>query len=214
QQEHGTLNISDIQGKLRFNQDTELRNLLFQKIMETHNIQILQIEPGLTADEVGFLAEALSKSPQDLQQDGGLNGWLTRAGVTHVRAGQVQFVAVRKGDDVAQQIKTLFHGSQSEQMQPVIASLLQALKQSAQADDESTREAIRQKIINDLRKINSPELFKLLETELPASGGLSDIQQLILKSISGEKTLEVLEEAIRWRREQLPDAASSEESAR
>jgi hypothetical protein len=201
--------ISDFQGKLMLNDTTEIHpNTILQELIQ-HDVQIITVSSGLTKVEVGLLVTGFAKTKKDPEMAEGLPAWLTKNGVQHIALAQAHYVAVREGEKVANQVKTLF-GAENYEM---TAALISRLEQSLRELDGLPQEAIRKRkaeIIADLTHRSVQELQALVETDLPEAFFQTGFSQSLVQSLSLEKSEQFFDLIVSWAGGLTPQDQASE----
>jgi HEAT repeat protein len=190
-----SVSLSVIQGKLTYNSDTEIHSPAFVALMNQHETQRLNFRPGVSVKDIELLALGLSKPKGDLQTPDGLPSWLQSMGVQNIVAQQVQFVAVRKGEDVARQVEMLF-GENYEKSASFLAHMDQALEQYRTLEDDSSRLYWRQQFVSRLAGMPVDQIHELLESEFTERFDIDGIADDLIQSMPPEHLTDVLSKII------------------
>src|SRR5205814_814072 len=106
-QESSPIVVSDIQGKLCVNGKEAVEAKDFRPFLVQQEVQSLKFFKGLQVNEVASLTDALGKRKGQLGDHKSLSEWLKAEGVSHVQAEAVEFVELKKGEVVIQQVLSL-----------------------------------------------------------------------------------------------------------
>jgi hypothetical protein len=110
-QESSPIVISDIQGKLCANGKEIAEAKDFRPFMVQQEVQSLKFLKGLELREVASLIDALGKRKGQLGDHKNLEEWLKAEKAPHIQAEEVEFVELKKGEVVVQQVLTLLEQS-------------------------------------------------------------------------------------------------------
>ena len=106
--EHNSFTVSENERQLLINDElmpekVQVRGYVakFVQSMVERNIRSFSFKKGLTDDELTRFIELLGQRPEDLKEQGDLPALLTAANVTHVTVDEKVFVALTKGQTVA-----------------------------------------------------------------------------------------------------------------
>ncbi len=106
--DHNSFTVSENERQLLINDElmpekVQVRGYVakFVQSMVERNIRSFSFKKGLTDDELTRFIELLGQRPEDLKEQGDLPALLTAANVTHVSVDEKVFVALTKGQTVA-----------------------------------------------------------------------------------------------------------------
>src|ERR1700733_736446 len=103
--------VSDLQGKLCVNGKELVEAKDFRPFLIQQEVQSLKFFKGLEVNEVSSLTDALGKRKGQLGDHKNLGEWLKAEGVSHVQCEEVEFVELKKGEVVVQQVLSLLEQS-------------------------------------------------------------------------------------------------------
>src|SRR5258708_23180330 len=189
--------ISDIQGKLCVNgkEVSEARD--FRSFLVQHEVQSLLVAKGLTLVEVTTLIEGLGKRKGQLDAHKHLGEWLAANGVTHIKADQLKFVAIQKGEVVVSQVLQLLEQSSGD-MTSTMNSLEESYQLIEQLPDDKSKKDVQKQMAQHLSTLPPHQLKELFEGKLPDKVEQSNLREEVAQTLSREKLEETLEEVHKW----------------
>jgi HEAT repeat protein len=188
--------ISDLQGKLCANGKEISEAKDFRPFLVQHEVQSIKFLKGLEPREVTALIDALGKRKGQLGEHRTLENWLKAEGVTHIQAEEVEFVELKKGDVVVQQVLSLLE--QSTDIPSIASSLEESYRLIEQLPDEVQKKEAQKKMASHLSGLPPYQLRELFETKLPETVEKSSLKDDVIQAMSHEKLEETLEEVNKW----------------
>jgi len=197
--------ISDLQGKLCLNGKELVEAKDFRPFLTQNDVQSLRFLKGLTQEEVGHLMDGLGRKKEPGTTD--LSVFLKSKNVTHVEAEKIEFVELKKGDVVVQQVMTLIEQSMSD-TPTLMNSIEESFRMIDQIPEETTRKDAQKKIAAQLATLPPSNLRDLFESPWPERAEKSGLRNQIVQSLSREKLEETLEEVNKWYQQIQSDSKS------
>lgn len=204
--------ISDIQGKLCVNGKEALEARDFRPFMVQHDVQNLSISQGLSLAEVTTLVDGLGRRKGQLDTHKHLGDWLAANGVTHIKAEELKFVAVQKGDVVVSQVHQLLEQSAGDTAS-LVNSMEESYRMMDQLPDEKSKGDVRKEIARFVSGLPPYQIKEFYDTPLPEKIEKSGLKDEISQAISHEKLEETLEEVHKWYKQIKEDSKSDFEVA-
>jgi HEAT repeat protein len=204
--------VSDIQGKLCVNgkESPEARD--FRAFMVQHDAQSIIFSKGVTLQEITTLIEGIGKRKGQLDGHKHLGEWLQSQGATHIKAEELKFVAVQKGEVVISQVLQLLEQSAGD-----TASLINSLEESYrlidQLPDDKSKKEVQKQMAEHLSSLPPYQLKELFESKLPERVEQSGLREEVAQTLSREKLEETLEEVHKWYDQIKQEAKSDMEVA-
>lgn len=198
--------ISDIQGKLCFNGKELAEAKDFRPFLVQQEVQSLKFLKGVELREVTALIDALGKRSGALGDHQKLAAWLTAEGVTHIQAEEVEFVELKKGEVVVQQVLSLLE--QSTDIPSLAGSLEESYRLIDQLPDEAQKKEAQKKMAGHLSGLPPYQLRELFDTKLPETVEKSSLKDDVVQAMSHEKLEETLEEVNKWYSQIKKDSTS------
>ena len=195
-QESSPIVISDIQGKLCANGKEISEAKDFRPFMVQQEVQSLKFLKGLELREVVSLVDALGKRKGQLGDHKNLESWLKTEKVTHIQAEEVEFVELKKGEVVVQQVLSLLE--QSTDIPGLVGSLEESCQLISQLPEDAQKKEAQKKMANYLSGLPPQQLRELFETKLPETVEKSSLKDDVVQAMSHEKLEETLEEVNKW----------------
>ena len=195
-QESSPIVISDIQGKLCANGKEIAEAKDFRPFMVQQEVQSLKFLKGLELREVVSLVDALGKRKGQLGDHKNLDTWLKAENVTHIQAEEVEFVELKKGEVVVQQMLSLLE--QSTDIPSLVGSLEESCHLISQLPEDAQKKEAQKKMANYLSGLPPQQLRELFETKLPETVEKSNLKDDVVQAMSHEKLEETLEEVNKW----------------
>lgn len=206
--------VNDIKGKLCINQDVEIHVPGFLNLLQQQGIQSLEFRQGMTLDELARLAVGLGKKKEDLGAPD-FGSWLQTQGLTHVVAEEIQYVAVRKGEEVTHRVQ-LLTGKEYETFSPILSAVEDSLRLLESMPDPAKRQALRDEMVNQLVNL-SPFVLRQLLAGKSSDAMADDLRQQVVASLSQEKVEQTLAETENFYRQLQndngPEVANTPETA-
>lgn len=199
--------ISDLQGKLCINGKESVESKDFRPFLMAHEVQSLKFHKGLQLSEVGTLLEALGKRKGQLEGNKSLAQFLKDGGATHVQVEEVEYVELKKGDVVIQQVMGLLEQSGGDTA-ALISSLEESFRLLDGLPDEASKKEVQKKMASHLAGLPPTQIRDLFESKLPERVEQSGLRDDVVKALSREKLEETLEEVNKWYRQIKQDAQS------
>jgi HEAT repeat protein len=206
-QESAPMSIADYQGKLCVNGKEVSEAKDFRPFLIQHEIQSLKFFKGLQLAEVTTLCDALGKRKEQLGDFKNIGEFLKGNQATHIEAEEVEFVELKKGDVVVQQILSLLE--QSTDVSSLVNSLDESYRLIDQLPDEASKKEAQKKMAHHLSTLPPYQLKELYDAKLPERVEKSDLKQDVIKEMSKEKLEETLEEVNKWYH-QIKEESTSE----
>jgi HEAT repeat protein len=204
--------ISDIQGKLCVNGKEVVEARDFRTFLVQHEVQSLILAKGLTAQEVTSLIEVLGKRKGQLDGHKNLGEWLQANSVNHIKAEELKFVAIQKGEVVVSQVLQLLEQSSGD-----MASLSGAIEESYrlmdQLPDEKSKKEVQKQMAHHLSTLPPHQLKELFDGKLPEKAEQSGLKDEVTQTLSREKLEETLEEVHKWYAQIKQESTSELEAA-
>ena len=196
-QESSPIVISDIQGKLCINgkESTEAKD--FRSFLVQHEVQSLKFYKGLDVAEVGTLLDALGRKKDQLGEPKGLGEWLKTQGAGHVQVEEVEFVEIKKGEVVVQQVLTLLEQSAGD-TPALMGSLEESFRMMDQLPDDTSRQEVKRKMADHLAGLPPQQLRELFDNKVPEQIEKSGLRDAVVQAMSRDKLEETLEEVHKW----------------
>jgi HEAT repeat protein len=200
--------ISDIGGKLCVNgkELSEIKD--FRPFLVQHDVHSLKFLKGIQIKEVASLLDALGRRKDQFGDHKNLGGWLSAEGASHVQVEDVEFVEVKKGEVVVQQVMALLEQSSSD-VPTLMNSLEESYRMIDQLPDDASKKEVRGKVAKQLSTLPPYQLKELFETKLPDSIDQKTLKEDVIQAMSKEKLEETLEEVNKWY-QQIKQETSSE----
>jgi HEAT repeat protein len=195
-QEASPIVVSDIQGKLCVNGKEAAEAKDFRPFLVQQEVQSLKFFKGLQVNEVSNLTDALGKRKGQLDDLKSLSDWLKAQGVSHIQVEEVEFVELKKGEVVVQQVLSLLE--QSTDIPSLVSSLEESYRLMDQLPDEASKKDVQKKMASHLSSLPPIQLRELFETKLPESVEKSNLKEAVVQEMSHEKLEETLEEVNKW----------------
>jgi HEAT repeat protein len=197
-QETTPIILSDVQGKFCINGKESVEAKDFRPFLVQHEVQSLKILKGLTLAEVAALLEGLGKRKGQLEGQKTLSEWLAAQGVTHVQVEEIEFVELKKGEVVVQQVLSLLEQSTGD-VPTLVNSLEESFRMIDQLPEEAARKDVQKKMASQLASSMAPQqLREFFDSKLPDRIGNSSLRDDIAQAMSRDKLEETLEEVHRW----------------
>jgi HEAT repeat protein len=211
-QETSQMIISDIQGKLCINgkEIPEARD--FRSFLVQHEAQSILLSKGLTQQEVTTLIEGLGKRKGQLDNHKHLGEWLSANGCTHIKADELKFVAVQKGEVVVSQVLQLLDQSSGD-TSSLVNSLEESYKLMEQLPDDKARKDVQKQMAQHLSGLPPYQIRELFESKLPEGAEKGGLKDEVAQTLSREKLEETLEEVQKWYQEIKQQSKSDMEVA-
>src|SRR5258706_10924850 len=147
-QEASPIVVSDIQGKLCVNGKELPEAKDFRPFLIAQEVQSLKFFKGLAVNEISALTDALGKRKGQLGDHKNLSDWLKAEGVSHVQAEEVEFVELKKGEVVIQQVLSLLE--QSTDVSSLSSALEESYRLIEQLPDEASKKDAQKKMATHL----------------------------------------------------------------
>jgi HEAT repeat protein len=205
-QETSPIVISDIQGKLCVNGKEVAEAKDFRPFLVQHEVQSVKFLKGLEPREVASLIDALGKKKSQLGTAKNLEGWLKSEGVAHIQAEEVEFVELKKGEVVVQQVLSLLE--QSTDVSSLASALEESYRLIDQLPDEAQKKEAQKKMAAHLSSLPPNQLRELFDAKLADNVEKSDLKEAVVQSMSHEKLEETLEEVNKWYHQIKEDSKS------
>jgi len=189
--------ISDIQGKLCVNGKEVVEARDFRPFLVQHEVQSLKLFKGLEVNEVSTLLDGLGKKKNQLDNHKNLGEWLKAQGANHVQVEEVEFVEIKKGEVVIQQVLQLLEQSAGD-TSSLVSALEESLQLMDQLPDEASKKEVRKKMANHLAGLPPQQLRELFESKVPESVEKSGLREDVVQALSRDKLEETLEEVNKW----------------
>src|ERR1035437_144298 len=148
------LNINEIDGKLYVNMVPIPRNDLHTFFVD-HEIQGVTIGRGVSREDLATLLAGLGRHKNEFPAGETLRTWLQSQGTGHVDVQEFQFVAVRKGEDVARQVRLLF-GQKHERIDAVLATLQRSVRLLDEVSEGADRDAVLEQTVQEISALPAP----------------------------------------------------------
>src|SRR5262249_40951601 len=103
--------VSDLQGKLCVNGKEVAEARDFRPFLIQHEVQSIKFFKGVDVPEVASLIDALGKRKGQLGDHKSLGDYLKAEKCDHIQAEEVEFVELKKGEVVVQQVISLLEQS-------------------------------------------------------------------------------------------------------
>jgi HEAT repeat protein len=188
--------ISDLQGKLCVNGKETVEAKDFRPFLIQHEVQSIKLFKGLQVTEVASLMEGLGKRKGQLDEQKNLADWLKAQGATHVQVEEVEFVELKKGEVVVQQILSLLE--QSTDTSSLTTSLDESVRLIDQLPDDASRKDAHKKIAQHLSGLPPYQIRELFDSKLTERVEKSGLKDDVVQVMSREKLEEALEEVNKW----------------
>ncbi len=195
-QESSPMTVADFQGKLCINGKEASEAKDFRPFLIQHEVQCLKFFKGLEASEVAALTDALGKRKGQLGEHKNLEEFLKANQVTHIEAEEVEFVELKKGDVVIQQVLSLLE--QSTDVPSLVSSLEESYRLIDQLPDDVSKNEAHKKVAHHLSTLPPYQLKELFEAKLSERVEKSALKENVVKEMSKEKLEETLEEVNKW----------------
>jgi HEAT repeat protein len=195
-QENSPIIVSDFQGKLCVNGKEVLEAKDFRPFLIQQEVQSLKFFKGLTVAEIASLTDALGKRKGQLENHKSLGEWLRGENVSHVQAEEVEFVELKKGEVVVQQVLSLLE--QSTDVPSMASSLEESYRLLDQLPEDAAKKEVQQKMARHLSTLPPFQLRELFEAKLPERVEKSSLKDDVVKEMSREKLEETMEEVNKW----------------
>jgi len=211
------ITVNDIEGKIYINEKILLLRAELHPFMFPHDVQTLAFDQETTREELGDLVEGLGKRKSDLGEGVTLTLWLTERGCTHIRVEEFQFIAVKKGDDIARQVRLLFN-QKYDSFASVLKSMENTLQLMQATEDVAVRDSIQVQMVDQIAHLSPALLRDFFEQPLTADLQNLPIRQQVLASLSVETMTRFITEVPTWvaqlRRESFSATVRLEREAR
>ena len=204
--------ISDIHGKMCANgkEISEARD--FRPFLVQHEIQSLKFHKDVTLTDIALLLDGLAQKKGQLE--GGVKHfgeWLKSKGVTKIECEEIEFVELKKGDVVIQQVYSLL-----EQASGDPAGLAGALEESYrmvdQLPDETSKTEVRKRMAGHIATLPPSQIRDLFDSKLPEQIENSTLKTDVIQALSRDKLEETLEEVHKWYKQIKQDSKSELEA--
>jgi HEAT repeat protein len=195
-QETSPIIVSDIQGKLCVNGKELAEAKDFRPFLIALEVQSLKFFKGIQVNEVSALTDALGKRKGQLGDHKNLGEWLKAESVSHVQAEEVEFVELKKGEVVVQQVLSLLE--QSTDVPSMASSLGESFRLMEQLPDEMAKKDVQKKMASHLSSLPPHQLRELFEAKLSEGVEKSNLKADVVQAMSHEKLEETLEEVNKW----------------
>jgi len=195
-QESSPIVVSDIQGKLCVNGKEVAEAKDFRPFLVQQEVQSLKFLKGLELREVSLLIDAFGKRKGPSDGPGNLAAWLTAEGVSHIQAEKVEFVELKKGQVVVQQVLSLLE--QSTDIPSLANSLEESYHLISRLPDQASKTDAQHRMAGHLSSLPPYQLRELFDTKLPDSVEKSNLKDDVIQAMSHEKLEETLEEVNKW----------------
>ena len=189
--------ISDIQGKLCVNGKEIAEAKDFRPFMVQQEVQSLKFLKGLELREVASLIDALGKRKGQLGDHNTLAEWLKAENAAHIQAEEVEFVELKKGEVVVQQVLSLLE-QQSGDIPGLVGSLEESCRLISQLPEEAPKKEAQKKMASYLSGLPPQQLRELFDTKLPETVEKAGLKDDVVQAMSHEKLEETLEEVNKW----------------
>jgi HEAT repeat protein len=189
--------ISDIQGKLCVNGKEVAEARDFRPFLVQHEVQSLKLFKGLEVNEVSTLLDGLGKKKNQLDNHKNLGEWLKAQGASHVQVEEVEFVEIKKGEVVIQQVLQLLEQSAGD-TSSLVSSLEESIQLMDQLPDETGKKELRKKMASHLAGMPPQQLRELFESKVPETVEKSGLREDVVQALSRDKLEETLEEVNKW----------------
>jgi HEAT repeat protein len=188
--------ISDLQGKLCANGKEIADAKDFRPFLVQQEVQSLKFFKGLDLREVASLIDALGRRKGQMGDHKTLEDWLKAENVPHIQAEEIEFVELKKGEIVVQQMMSLLE--QSGDIPSLVGSLEESFHLISQLPEEAQKQEAQKKMASHLSSLPPQQLRELFETRLPESVEKSGLKDDVVQAMSHEKLEETLEEVNKW----------------
>jgi HEAT repeat protein len=195
-QDSSPIVVSDLQGKLCVNGKELAEAKDFRPFLIQQEVQSLKFLKGLQLAEIASIVEALGKRKGQLEGGKTLGEWLKSKGVEHVQAEEVEFVELKKGEVVVQQVLSLLE--QSTDIPSLANSLGESYRLIGQLSDDTAKKDAQNRMASHLSGLPPHQLRELFEAKLPEQVESSDLRDNVVQTMSKEKLEETLEEVNKW----------------
>lgn len=195
-QEISPLIISDLQGKLCVNGKEAAEAKDFRPFLIQHEVQSIKLFKGLDVAEVSNLVDALGKRREQLGDHKNLSDWMKAQGTAHIQIEEVEFVELKKGEMVVQQILSMLE--QSTDIKNLTDSLDESFRLMEQLPDDATKKDAQRKIATHLSGLPPYQLKELFDSKMPDRVEKSNLKEDVVQVMSREKLEETLEEVNKW----------------
>lgn len=195
-QESSPIVVSDLQGKLCINGKEVVEAKDFRPFLIQHEVQSLKFFKGIQVLEMATLVEALGKRKEQLGEQKNLGEFLSANNVSRIQVEEVEFVELKKGDVVVQQVLSLLE--QSTDASSLVGSLEESYRLIEQLPDDATRKESQQKVAHHLSTLPPYQLKELFDAKLPDRVEKAGLREDVVKEMSKEKLEETLEEVNKW----------------
>lgn len=207
-QETSPIVVSDVHGKLCINGKESAEAKDFRPFLVQQEVQSLRLLKGLSVSEVAALLEGLGKRKGQLGEARNLGEWLKAQGAAHVQVEEIEFVELKKGEVVVQQVLSLIDQSIGD-MPTLAGALEESFRMVDQLPDEAARKEVRQKMAGQLAATLPPaQLRELFDSKLPERVEKSGLKDEVAQALSRDKLEETLEEVHKWYQQIKQDTAS------
>ncbi len=206
-QETSPIVISDIQGKLLINGKESVEAKDFRQFLMQHEVQSLKLFKGLQVGEVATLLDALGRHKDQFEEHKNLGEWLKHQGTSHVQTEEVEFVEIKKGEVVVQQVLSLLDQTSSDSG-ALTSALQESFRMIDQLPDQAAKAEVQKKMANHLAGLPPQQLRDLFEAKLPERVEKSGLQSDVVGAMSRDKLEETLEEVNKWYKKIKEETAS------
>jgi len=191
------LTISDLQGKLCVNgkEVSEARD--FRPFLIQHEIQSIKLHKGLELNDVTRLLEGLGQKKGSLGDFKNFGDWLKAQGVTKIECENVEFVELKKGDVVLQQIQSLLEQSSGDPAS-LIGTLEESFRMIDQLPDDASKKEVKKRMAGHIATLPPTQIRDLFDAKLPDNVEKSGLKDEVVQALSRDKLEETLEEVQKW----------------
>jgi len=195
-QEMSPIIVSDLQGKLCVNGKEVVEAKDFRPFLIQQEVQSIKFLKGIQLAEVASLTDALGKRKGQLGDHKSLAEWLKAENVSHIQAEEVEFVELKKGEVVVQQVLSLLE--QSTDVSSLAASLEDSYRLLDQLPDDLAKKDVQKKMARHMSTLPPYQLRELFDAKLPERVESSSLKDDVVKEMSRDKLEETLEEVNKW----------------
>lgn len=196
-QESTPIIISDLQGKLCANGKEIAEARDFRPFLIQHEIQSLKFHKGVDLKELSSLLEGLGQKKGALGGGKHFGEWLKGQTVTRIECEEIEFVELKKGDVVIQQVMSLLEQTPGDPAS-LVGSLEESFRMIAQLPDEASRKEVKKRMAGHIATLPPTQLRDLFEAKLPEEIEKSGLKDDVVQSLSKDKLEETLEEVQKW----------------
>ena len=110
---------------------------------------------------------------------------------------EVEFVEIKKGEVVVQQMMNLLEQSSGD-TPALMGSLTESFRLMEQLPDDASRKEVQKKMTDHLAGLPPQQLRELFESKVPAQVEKSGLRDDVVQAMSRDKLEETLEEVHKW----------------